>query len=170
MRIQNIKTILLAVLMISAVSMQAQKFGYVNSAQLLSELPAVKAADSELETYQKQLMSSGESMVKQLETKIQAYAKEAQEGMLSQVQMAKKEEELGAEQRRIQEYEVEVQNKILKKREDLYAPILEKVKVAIENVGKEQGYTMIFDSSAGTILHAQDSENLMSTVKAKLGI
>jgi len=171
MRIQNIKTIFLAILMVSAAtSMSAQKFGYVNSAQLLSELPSVKAAESELETFQKQLISNGEAMVKKLEAKIQAYSKEAQGGTLSQVQMQKKEEELGAEQQKIQQYEVEVQNKILAKRETLYAPILDKVKVAIEAVGKEAGYTMIFDSSGGTILHASDSENVMALVKTKLGL
>ncbi len=170
MRIQNLKTIILGVFLISAVSMNAQKFGYVNSAQLLAELPAVKSADSELETFQKQLMSSGEAMVKQLETKYQAYAKEAQEGLLSQVQMQKKEQELATEQQKIQQFEVEVQNKIIAKREQLYAPILDKVKVAIEAVGKEQGYTMIFDSSAGTILHASESENVMAKVKTKMGI
>ncbi len=170
MRIQNFKTILIGVLIMSAVSMNAQKFGYLNSAQLLAELPAVKSADSELETYQKQLMTNGESMVKKLETKYQAYAKEAQEGMLSQVQMQQKEAELGQEQQKIQAYEVEVQNKILTKREELYKPILDKVKVALEAIGKEEGYTMIFDSSAGTILHANESENLMTKVKSRLGI
>jgi len=170
MRLLNIKTIVLAVLMISAVAMNAQKFGYVNSAQLLSELPAVKAAESELETFQKQLMSSGEAMVKKLEAKIQAYSKEAQEGLLSQVQMQKKEEELGAEQQKIQAFEVEVQNKILQKRETLYAPILDQVKKAIEAVGADGSYTMIFDNSGGTILHANASEDVMSLVKTKLGL
>ena len=151
-------------------SVNAQKFGYINSAELLAELPAVKSADSELETYQKQLMTTGEEMVKKLEAKFQSYSQEAQGGLLSQVEMQKKEEELGAEQQKIQNFEVEVQNKILNKRETLYKPILDKVKVAIENVGKENGYTMIFDTSTGTILHADASENVMSLVKAKMGM
>jgi len=170
MRIFNMKTMILGALLIASVSLNAQKFGYINSAQLLSELPEVVSAESQLETYQKQLISSGEGMVKKLEAKIQAYSKEAQEGLLSQVQMQKKEAELGEEQQKIQAYELEVQNKILKKREELLQPIMDKVKVALENVGKEQGYTMIFDSSAGTILHANESENVMSAVKAKLGM
>ncbi len=164
------KTLLTAILLTGFISTYAQKFGYLNSAQLLSEFPEVKAADSQLETYQKQLVGEGEAMVKKLEAKFQAYSKEAQEGLLSQVQMAKKEEELGKEQQRIQSFELEVQNKILAKREELYKPILDKLKVAIEAIGSENGYTMIFDSSAGTILHASDSENVMNLVKAKLGI
>lgn len=164
------KTLITAILLLGFVSTYAQKFGYLNSAQLLAEFPEVKSADSQLETYQKQLVGEGEAMVKKLESKFQAYSKEAQEGLLSQVQMAKKEEELGKEQQKIQAFELEVQNKILTKREALYKPILDKLKVAIEAIGKENGYTMIFDSSAGTILHASDSENVMDLVKAKLGI
>jgi len=170
MRISNIKTMLLGLLMVTAVSVNAQKFGHINSAKLLSELPAVKAAESDLEAFQKQMMSSGEAMVKKLEAKIQAYSKEAQEGLLSQVQMQKKEEELAAEQQKIQAFEVEVQNKILAKREELYAPILDKVKVAIETVGADGSYTMIFDSSGGTILHSNASEDVMGQVKTKLGL
>ena len=170
MKIQNFKTILLGLMLVMVSSVNAQKFGYINSAELLAEVPAVKSADSELETYQKQLMTTGEEMVKKLEAKFQAYSKEAQEGLLSQVQMQKKEEELGAEQQKIQNFEVEVQNKILAKRETLYKPILDKVKVAIEDVGKENGYTMIFDTSTGTILHADASENVMALVKTKMGM
>ncbi len=165
-----LKSLLIGLALMAVSSLHAQKFGYINSAELLAEVPAVKAADSELETYQAQLVKSGEDMVKKLETKFQAYSKEAQEGLLSQVQMQKKEEELAAEQQKIQKYEVEVQNKILVKREELYKPILDKVKSAIEDVGKENGYTMIFDTSTGTILHANDGDNVMSLVKTKMGM
>jgi len=163
----KVTTIILAFMCIGF-SMQAQKFGYLNSALLLSELPEVKAADSDLEAYQKQLVASGEKMVKAFETKYQAYVKQANDGILSQVQMQQKEGELNTEQQKIQQYEVEVQQKLLKKREALYQPILDKVKVALEAIGKEQGYTMIFDSSSGTLLHADESDDVMPLVKARL--
>ena len=162
--------LILATMLCLTLGLQAQKFGYLNSAQLLAERPEVKAADSELETDQKQLMSSGEAMVKAFEAKYNAYAKEASEGLLSKVQMQEKEGELGLEQQKIQQYEVEVQQKIIKKREELYQPILDKVKVAIEAVGKDNGYTMIFDASNGTILHANDGDDVMTLVKTKLGM
>jgi outer membrane protein len=153
-----------------SIAVNAQKFGYINSAALLSELPEVKAADSEIETYQKQLMSSGEAMVKAFETKYNEYAKQVADGVLSKVQMQEKEGELGLEQQKIQQYEVEVQQKIMKKRDELYQPILDKVKVAIETVGEENGYTMIFDTSNGTILHANATDDVMNLVKTKLGM
>ena len=47
--------LLLGLVLMTALSMQAQKFGYVNSASLLQEMPEVKAAEAELENLQKQL-------------------------------------------------------------------------------------------------------------------
>ncbi len=169
MKLNLIKSLFLGLgFLCLTINVNAQKFGYLNSAVLLSELAEVKAADSELETYQKQLMSSGEAMVKAFETKYNQYAKEAGEGLLSKIQMQEKEGELGLEQQKIQAYEVEVQQKIIKKRELLYQPILDKVKIAIEAVGKENGYTMIFDASNGTILHANEGDDVLALVKAKL--
>jgi len=171
MKTTEMKKLILGALFICfAFTMQAQKFGYIDSAALLAELPSVKAADSEITTYQNQLIKSGEEKVKTFETKYQAYVKQAQEGTLSKVQMEQKEAELGQEQQGIAALEVEVQNKILKKREELLGPILDKVKKAVEAVGADNGYTMIFDTSTGTILHAAESENVMSLVKAKLGM
>ena len=88
----------------------------------------------------------------------------------TKVQMQQKEEVLVAKQDEIKKYEAEIQQKVGLKREELYKPILDKVKAEIEKLGKEGGYTMIFDSSAGMILHAADSENLMTLLKSKLGV
>ncbi|MBK6664614.1 MAG: OmpH family outer membrane protein [Saprospiraceae bacterium] len=84
--------------------------------------------------------------------------------------MQQKEEVLVAKQNDIKKYETEIQQKVGAKREELYKPVLDKVKAEIEKLGKEGGYTMIFDSSAGMILHAAETENLMPVLKAKLGV
>ncbi len=148
----------------------AQKFGYVNSTEILAQLPAIKSADSELEAYQKQLIAKGEQMVKSFEAKYKTVAEQAQAGTLSNVQMQQKEQELGQEQQNIQAYEVEIQNKILKKREELYQPILENVNNVLKAMGDDGGYTMIFDSSTGGILHAAEANDLTAALKSKLGI
>lgn len=146
----------------------AQKFGYINSQELLISLPEIKAADTEIETFQKQLMDKGQQMVSEFETDYKAYMEEANKGLLSKVQMQKKEEDLGAKQKVIQDYEVEVQTKLAQKREALYKPILDKINDIIAAYGKENGYTMIFDSSAGNLLFVQDSDNLFEAIKAKV--
>ncbi len=165
------KYILSLVIIAGAVfSLSAQKFGYVNSSQLLVGLPEVKTADSQLEQYQKDLITKGENMVKKFETNYNAYLTKVNSGELSQIAMQQQEGALAQEQQAIQAYEVEVQNKIAAKKQELYQPILNKVQDMVNKVGKEEGYTMIFDASIGGILFAEEGDDLMPLLKQKLGV
>jgi len=161
---------LVLMFLVSANSLNAQKFGYVNSIQLLSELPDITKADEAILAYQQSLVTKGEEMVKVFEANYQAYMTEAQNGTLTAIQQQKKEGDLTLEQQEIQKYEYEVQTLITQKREEMYAPILEKVRTTIEQIGKEGGYTMIFDSSVGGLLTADDADDIGAIVKTKLGI
>jgi outer membrane protein len=60
----------------------------------------------------------------------------------------------------------DLQNKEL----ELTTPIIEKAKAAVEKVAEENGYTYIFNSTEGLLLYALPSDNVMTMVKAKLGI
>jgi len=169
---QIMKQLLFSLLVISAslVNAQAPKFGYLNSQELILSLPEMKNADMLLKTMQDSLLQKGEQMVVVFEGEYKAYMAEANGGTLSKVQMQKKEEVLVAKQEDIKKYETEIQQKLAAKREALYKPVLDKVKMEIEKAGKDGGYTMIFDTSGGMILHAVESENLMEMMKTKLGV
>lgn len=151
-------------------SLNAQKFGYINTQELLAGMSEMKLADNQVQQLQNELVAKGEELVIKFEAEYKAYMAEANSGTLSKVQMQQKEESLVAKQEEIKKYEGDIQQKLVAKREELYKPVLDKVKAEIEKLGKEGGYTMIFDSSAGMILHAADSENLMPILKTKLGI
>lgn len=153
------------------VSTSAQKFGYVNTALVLQELPEVTTADTELESYQQTLLEEGQARVTAFEADYQSYVTARNAGELSQVAMASREEALAKEQQAIQQLEQEVQFKIMQKREMLLKPILEKVDMAIQALGKEGGYTFIFDSSVqGGMLYAPEGDDLYDQVMAKLNI
>jgi outer membrane protein len=148
---------------------QAQKFGYVNTALLLSELPEVKSADAQLEAYQKQLVAEGQAKVQEFEAKYQTYLAAANSGEMSKVEMAQKEQELTKGQQEIKALEQEVQDKIMTKRQELLNPILQTVDSHIQTIGKEGGYTFIFDMSAqGAMLYALESEDLTDQVRARM--
>lgn len=61
-------------------------------------------------------------------------------------------------------------DKLAKKREELYKPILEKVNTAMQDVAKENGYLLVFDASTQVLLYAHESLDVTNLVKAKLGI
>ncbi len=160
----------LTTLVLLGLQLNAQKYGFVNSSQLLVNMPDVKAADAQLEAYQKQMISKGEEMVKKFEVEYNAYLTKVNSGELSQIQMQQQEGQLAQEQQAIQAYEVEVQNKLAAKKQELYQPILQKVQQVVDQYGKEQGFTMIFDASIGGILFADTGDDLMPILKSKLGI
>ncbi len=164
------KILTLAILILLGLQLNAQKYGFVNSSQLLVSMPDVKTADAQLEAYQKQMITKGEEMVKKFETEYNTYLTKVNSGELSQIQMQQLEGQLAQEQQAIQAYEVEVQNQIAVKKQELYQPILQKVQQVVDQYGKEQGYTMIFDASIGGILFADTGDDLMPALKSKLGI
>ncbi|MEZ5030379.1 MAG: OmpH family outer membrane protein [Saprospiraceae bacterium] len=148
----------------------AQKVGHVHSLQVLSQLPEIAVADSLLGVFQQGLQMKGDSMLTSLQTDYQAYVKEAQSGTLSQIQAQTKEAALQKQQQALQEFEQASQQLILAQRQSLYDPILNKVDAAIKEVGREEGYQMIFDSSVQAMVYTSGAEDIMLKVMAKLGL
>lgn len=148
----------------------AQKFGYVNTQEILGKMTEVKIANIQLDSYQKELASKGEEMALLFENQYKLYMNEVNAGKLSKVQMATKEEELMVKQEEIKKYEQEADQMMEKKQQELFTPIYNKIKDEIEKIGKEGNYTFIFDSAQGLLLHAVESENLMTLLKTRLGI
>lgn len=159
----------LAVIIFGSFQLNAQKFGYLNSNELLSMHPLVKGADSILTIYQNQLMEQGQKLVENFQKSYEDYVKEANSGNLSKIQMGERENLLAQEQNKLREYETEMQKKVSQKREELYKPILDNIQTAINTVGKEFNYTFIFDTGAGGILFALPGDNIIDKVKSKLG-
>ena len=81
-----------------------------------------------------------------------------------------KEKELSDLGQRIQDFQQTAQESIQKKKEEIYGPILKKAEDAIKEIAKEKSYSYIFDTSLGTVIYAQDSDNILALVKAKLGL
>ena len=165
---KTILTFLLAAFVLTSTAF-AQKFGHINSQQLLYESPLIKAADQEIKLYQDGLMTKGKEMVAAFEASYKKYVSEAESGGLSKVEMVKRETELTKSQQAIQKYEVEVQQKIAVKKEELYKPILEMAKKAIDEIGAAENYTMIFDTGGNGLLFAIEGDDLLQKVKTKLG-
>jgi outer membrane protein len=146
----------------------AQKFGYLNSALLLSEHPDIKVADSELEALQLQYSNRLQKKVESLKTRyaeLQGKSETIAPKDL-QIQAGKLQEEEAA----LQGEEQQLQTDLMKKREELYQPIIDKINEAIEAVAVAGGYQFIFDQSQGAILYADESDDVAALIKAHLGL
>ena len=151
-------------------SISAQKFGHLNSRALLSAMPEMTEANSNLEALAKQLQKQGEGMIADLQAKYTALEKDIAAGNLSQVQQQAEGEKFQAEQEKLALFEKEMTLKIQKREAELLQPILEKINVAIKSVAEENEFQFIFDQGTQMLLFAQESTDVMDMVKSKLGI
>lgn len=153
-------------------NIQAQKFGYVFSMGIVAEFPETKQADANLETLQKQLQKQYENKLAAAQKKAAQFQADFEAGKLSPVQQEDAQKTMAAEEKKILEFQQEIQSKILEKRQDLYQPILDKVDTAIKAVAKEEGLAMVFNADGGgqILLYADESTNMTNKVRAKLGM
>jgi outer membrane protein len=155
-------------LVVLSFNASAQKFGHINSADLLQLMPEVKTADSSLAIYQKSLEDAYNDMVAEYQTKLKTY-QDAGTGLADAVKEVKEQELLDL-QNRIQTFEGGAQEKAQNKRQELYTPILKRAEDAVKAVAKENNYAYIFDTSIGAVIYAQESDDITALVKKKLGL
>jgi outer membrane protein len=149
-------------------SQQSQKYGYINSADLLKLMPEAKKADASLNAYVRNL----ENQLRGLQTDYQKQVAEFQSQENTMVDAVKQSriKSITDLEQKMQQSQMAGQQQIAAKRESLFKPILDKAEKAIKEVGKENNYDYIFDTSTGAFIYADESNNVMPLVKAKLGI
>ena len=162
--------ILITVLFLSTNSFaQNFKFGHIDASQLIQAMPERAKAKTTLQAYAKQLQDQLGEMQKELQNKQQDYV--AQKDTLSDLIRQTKEDELQSLYQRIQTFQQTAQQNLQKKESDLMQPIITKAHDAIKAVASANGFTYIFDTSAGALLYwSSASQDVMPLVKKKLGI
>ena len=163
-----IAALALGLLFSTAAMAQSPKLGYISSTELLSLMPEVTKADNDLKAFAKTYEDQLTAMGKEFQTKLGDY--QSKQKTMTEAMREVSEKELQQLQDRIESTQQSAQEKIAKKKEDLYRPILERADKAIKDVAVEKGYDYIFDASAGSMLYAKDADNILNLVKAKLGI
>lgn len=163
---------ILAILLMSySISLaQDQKTGYVNTVELLQEIPEVKKANSDLEALRTQLQKKFQTMVQDLQTRYQETQRKEQQGELSPKQLEEEAKLIQEEEAKLNQQQEDMQNQIQEKQQTLLQPVLDKVNDAIAKVAKANGFTLILDSSQGLVLFADESIDITDMVKLDLGI
>ncbi|MEE9372802.1 MAG: OmpH family outer membrane protein [Saprospiraceae bacterium] len=160
----------IAIMVLASVSLSAQKFGYINSQALISQIPQVKEANSNIEVLQKQLEKQGQDMVASLQTKYKSLEQKQTQGEISPKQLEVEAQGLKQEEANIAKFQQESQKKIYDKSESLLKPIRDKIQAAIDGVAKENNFVYVFDEAVGILLYADKSTDITAKVKAKLGL
>jgi outer membrane protein len=147
---------------------KGNKFGHINSSELLGLMPERKVAAAKMDSITKDVQSQLEEMMNEYRTKQEKYSAEAPK--MSELLKKDKEEELGNLATRIQNFQQQAQAALEQQEQELITPIIDKAKKAIEQVAKENGYTYVFDTSIGAVLYWEESDNILALVKKKLNL
>lgn len=153
-----------------AVNLSAQNFGYVDTQAIVQEMPEVKEANANIETFRNQLLKKGKDKLEALQTKYVELEKKQGRGEISPLQLEEEGAKLETEKQALIRFEQESQQSILSKSEKLLKPLRDRIQNAIDQVASENGYTYIFDYSTGFVLYADSAADVGNKVRSKLGM
>lgn len=145
-----------------------QKFGHIDSNELLKLMPGRDSAMNKITEYAKTLENQLKGMQSELETKYQTYL--ANEANMTELIKQTQQKELQDIQARIEAFQTSAQDELEKKQNELLKPIIDKAKAAIEKVGRDNQYTYIFDAGIGVLLYSDPTEDILPMVKKELGL
>lgn len=167
-KIIQISSILMLFLVCAFSTASAQKYGHLDANALLYDLPTTQKALTELE----ELKVSLNKDITDRETKLQQRYVEVQQTAqnYSPVQLQQIEQEIQKAAAEIQEARNKAQLDLINKEQELTAPIYQKIRTAIDEVAKENGYTHILDVSSLLYVDENLGNDIAPLVRKKLGL
>ena len=149
------KKILIFIMLLAPMSMLAQKFGYVNSAELIQLMPE---------------FANAQKKIQELEKKGTEFEKLQKDSVPENILKRRYEDLLQMEQR-LQQYGQEVQQSLAQAEQQEMMNIQTKLRDALDAVGRDGGYVCIFDLSGGMPYVSKTlCEDVTMKVRTKLGI
>lgn len=166
---KNVTKFLALVMVLFATQSFAQtKLGHINMQELVALMPERDSAVIKLDNYAKELDETMQGMQQELQTKYQTY--QQKNATWTAAILEAKTKELQEMQERLQMFQQNAQQEMSQLQQSLFAPVFEKANSAIEKIGKEGGFTYIFDLSAGAIIYKEGGIDLLPEAKKELGI
>ncbi|MBQ3998760.1 MAG: OmpH family outer membrane protein [Paludibacteraceae bacterium] len=165
------KKIIIAMLLMMPMAISAQKFGHVNTQEIIALMPEVARMRLQMDTIYNQYESQMTMMSEEFQRKYQDYL--AQEATMADAIKQIRQQELQEMQQRIQLFSQTAEQDVQRKQQELFTPIHEKLMNAIKAVGEREGYTYIFDTtptSTSVVYIGTDATDVMPAVKRELGI
>jgi outer membrane protein len=164
---KQIKTLLIAAILILGASqtINAQaKTAHVDVSDIMAKMPAMLAAQKQLEKLSGTYDADYKKMVEEYQAKLKKY--EAEAATVTEAVNGERSKEVQDMQKRIVDFRDNAQKELQQKESDIVKPLMEKVRTSIQKIGKAKGYQYVLDGS--TLLLA-DGPNLTADVKKDLG-
>lgn len=164
------KKLLFMLMMLAPMAAFAQKFGHVNSQEIIQAMPEFTKARTDIEELAKQYDADLKSMQEEIQKKAEALEKE--QATLPANIKQRREQELQEMYQKYQQSAQDNQQALAKEQQEKMQAITTKVLDAIKSVGQTDSYVYIMDIAGGGIPYISTtlSTDVTAKVKAKLGL
>lgn len=154
-----------------AVGANAQKMAFIDTEYIMENIPAYKAAQSQLDQLSSQYQKELESIHAEIE---QMYKDFQAESVLLSDDMKRKREDViitkEKDYKQLQKKYFGPNGDLFKKRQGLVKPIQDDVFNAVQEISNEGSYSIVFDKAGGTTLFFTNPKfDLSDQVLQKLG-
>lgn len=148
-------------------SAQTLKVGIVDTNEIIGKMPETTAAQNTLNEVQKKYQAEFQRIEEEFQRQYEEFQAMSDDELPAIKE--RKARQLQETQQKADAFQQNVMQDLQKQQDELMAPIIQKVKSAIESVGKENGFTLI-QEMVNAIYFASPVEDITPMVKAKLGI
>ena len=163
---KKILLLIAAAFLFSIGTADVQKYGHVNSGEILEVMPGIDSLQIKLKAFQEDLQTMYESMMTEYQQKKDKFDREV--GTMSSAVRQVREKELQDLATRIQEFQANAQDDLEDKQYELAKPFQDAIQDAINKVAKANGYAYIFDTKI--LLYYGTGDDITPMVKKELGI
>ena len=146
-------TLLLGLVAVLSTQAYAQRFAYVDSDYILSQMPSYKSAQTQIDEQSKKWQEEIDNKFEAIDKFYKQY--QAEKVLLTKDMQTKRENEIIEKEReakKLQNDKFGYEGELFKKREELIKPIQDKVYEAINKVAKNNGLDFIFDKSGDMLM------------------
>ena len=143
------------------------KVAHIDTYELITNMPEMLEVQKQLEQYTTDRQNEIREMESSLRAKIELYQSEVPDK--SDSENKERLEEIQGMEDNIRLYMNQVYQDLQKKEQELTAPILQKAMKIIQEVGKENGFDYVLDSTKNQGVILANGVDLMDKVKIKLG-
>ena len=166
---KQLKTLFIAIVMFfgAQVASAQTKVGHIDVSALMTTMPAMKAAEAQLNKLREGYDTEYKKLVTEYQTKAAQYQKEAETAgdVLNQTR-SQEMQDMGT---RIQKYQDDASKSLQDKQIELQKPLTEKALAAIQKVARAKGVQYVLDSTVGSGVLLADGMDLLADVKKELG-
>lgn len=167
------KRIFLLVFMVAVTASMAlaQKFAFVDSEYILSNIPSYKSAQEQLDKISADWQKEIEVKYADIDKMYKAF--QSEKVLLTDEMKTKREDEIVKKEQEVKDLQKKYfgrDGSLFKKRQELVKPIQDQVYNAVKEISIEQGFAVIFDTASNpSIMYSNPKNDKSDEVLQKLG-